>query len=31
MKDVCLFGDRTVDIKQVVGVTIGGKTFDLGK
>lgn len=30
VKDVCLFGDRTIDVNQVIGVTIGGKTFSFG-
>ena len=30
VKDVCLFGSGTIDPDQVIGITIGGKTFDLG-
>jgi hypothetical protein len=30
VKDVCLFGNGTIDPDQVIGITIGGKTFGLG-
>ena len=30
VKDICLFGRGTIDINQVISITIGGKTIKLG-